>query len=384
MPLNIGDRKDAQGNGNSASPASVAVSSITGAGAISSVAAFTATVYPIVTAHCNSCHSSTNLPFFATANAQNSHDALVTAGKVNLDNPALSRMVLRLSADMHNCWTNCAANATEMQNAIASWKTKITPVVTATSTTTATTTGTSTATSTAVTPAARLNTIELLVPATLAGPGEAAANFTTLTFPLSSAADTIVPDVTAANFTIEIQKFDAFSYRIRNPKVISPNTAVYLSDIRVAVNGVIRANDTTYTLVNQLVAMGTGGTVVSPASMVILLDKGAGVDKIALSFAAIRASAAAGCKNLATFQASVKPVMTNSCIRCHNAGNSYDMVTGTDANICARTLGRIDTAIPANSALIVKPLLGTGHSGGGNLINQTTANSWVTWITSER
>jgi hypothetical protein len=251
---------------------------------------------------------------------------------------------------------------------------------------TATATATSTATSTVVTPVpvVRSNTIEVLVPANLAGPGELAANFTGMAFPLGAANDTIVPDITAAQFTIEIQKFDAFSYRIRNPKIISPNTAVYVSDLRVAVNGVIRANDTTYSLVDQLVGASNTGTIVSPASMITLLDKGAGVDKLSLSFAAIKSSAAAGCKNLATFQASVKPVFTNSCIRCHNAGNNFDMTTGTDANICARALGRVDLVIPSNSPLIVKPLLGTGHSGGGNLINQTTANSWVTWITSER
>lgn len=375
----VKDRKGAINSGGTAVATSVALP--TGV-AVSSVAAFQATVYPILTARCATCHVSTNQPFFSVSNVQNAHDALVSAGKVNLDAPASSRLVQRLSSDMHNCWSNCATNATEMQTQIAAWKTRITPPPATTATTTST--GTSTATSTVVKPPPRLNTIEVTVPAVLPGPGENAANFTTLTWPLTNATDTVIPDVTGASFTMEIQKFDNFSYRVRNPRIISPTTAVYLSDLRLSVNGMIRANDATYTLVDQLVPAAANGTVISPASMVILLEKGAGVDKIALSFAQIKASAAAGCKNLNGFTTSVKPVMVNACIRCHNAGNNFDMTTGTDANICARTLGRVDLNIPANSALIVKALLGTNHSGGGNLINQTTANSWVTWITSER
>jgi hypothetical protein len=77
-------------------------------------------------------------------------------------------------------------------------------------------------------------------------------------------------------------------------------------------------------------------------------------------------------------------VMQTSCVRCHVAGNKFDMASGTDAAICARTLGRVDTAFPSNSKLVTYPLTGNGHDGGGNLINQTTANSWVNWITTER
>jgi mono/diheme cytochrome c family protein len=330
-------------------------------------------VYPLVTAHCASCHTSTNMPFFATMDPQADHDALVTGGKVNLDNPAMSRLVQRLGQDSHNCWSTCASNSSDMQAAIAKWATLLKA---------APTSSTSTATATGTTPAPRMNTIETVGPANIPGPG--GATFATMTWPLTSAADTITPDVTGASFTLEIQKFDAFSYLVRNPRVISPSSAVYVSDVRISVNGVIRANDTTYSLLDQIAPMSATGTVISPASMVTLMDKGAGIDKIAISFAQVKANAAGGCKNLAGWQASVKTVFQAACVRCHNAGNSFDMVTGTDAQICVRTLGRVDVNFPSNSRLITYPLTGTGHAGGGNLINQTTANSWVNWINSER
>lgn len=352
-------------------------STSTFAGPVSSVAAFKASVYPIVTTRCNSCHISTNPPFFAGPSEQIDHDAIVSTGKVSLDNPATSRLVLRLSQDMHNCWSNCAANATEMQAAIAKWNSLIKTVV-------ATSTSTSTNTVVVPAPVVRMNTVELPLPAGLPGPGEAAANFATMTWTLASTADTIVPDIAGASFRLEVQKFDNFSYRVRNPRIVSPMSAVYVSDFRVSVNGAIRANDTTYSLVDQIVAAGAAGTVLSPASMVMLMDKGTAVDKLALSFVQMKAAAASGCKNLAGWQTMVKPGFTASCVRCHNAGSTFDMTTGTDANICARTLGRVDLSFPSNSPLVVKPLTGTFHPGGGNLINQTTANSWVNWITSER
>jgi len=368
MPLQVPNRHD------SVNATAISASGSGSGGSGSSVAAFKATVYPIVTAHCAACHTSINQPFFAGPSEQSDHDALVNAGKVNLDNPAASRLVQRLGQDMHNCWSNCASNASDMQAAIAQWKSLLQAAA-------------APAPPSAVTapaPVVRVNSVELPVPANVPGPGEAAANFMTLTWTLASAADTIVPDITGATFSLDIQKFDNFSYRVRNPRILSPTTAVYVSDVRISVNGAIRSNDTTYSLVDQIVAMSAGGTILSPASMVMLMDKGPGVDKLALSFVKINASASGGCKNLAGFQSAVKPVMQISCVRCHNAGNSFDMVTGTDANICARTLGRVNLTFPSNSNLIVLPLTGTGHGGGGNLINQTTANSWVTWINSER
>ena len=39
--------------------------------------------------------------------------------KINLDQPAQSRLVLRLRNEFHNCWSDCAANAAEMEAAIA-------------------------------------------------------------------------------------------------------------------------------------------------------------------------------------------------------------------------------------------------------------------------
>src|SRR5690606_28332883 len=55
-------------------------------------------------------------PYFASANVDVAYDA--ARGKINLDDPANSRLVIRLRDEGHNCWGDCAANAQQVQAAI--------------------------------------------------------------------------------------------------------------------------------------------------------------------------------------------------------------------------------------------------------------------------
>src|SRR5690606_17649141 len=76
------------------------------------------------------CHTSTSAlkqqPFFAEGPSNNSL-ALATAyeaakSKMNLDDPASSRFVVRLGDEAHNCWTaSCTNDASAMRAAIQSF-----------------------------------------------------------------------------------------------------------------------------------------------------------------------------------------------------------------------------------------------------------------------
>jgi hypothetical protein len=92
-------------------------------------ASFEATLYnPVLSQFCSNCHSSgsgvAQSPFFAEGPIGDA-DAVATAyeaakSKINLDDPASSRFVVRLREESHNCWTNsCANDAQDMQDAIA-------------------------------------------------------------------------------------------------------------------------------------------------------------------------------------------------------------------------------------------------------------------------
>ena len=94
-----------------------------------SPAAFQSTVYPLLTQYCSRCHAPTALtpqqPYFASADINEAYSN--AQAKINLDDPALSRFVVRLGTESHNCWSDCATDATAMQNAITTFANGITP-----------------------------------------------------------------------------------------------------------------------------------------------------------------------------------------------------------------------------------------------------------------
>jgi hypothetical protein len=83
-------------------------------------ALFSTTVYPLLSTYCAGCHSESATfpqgPFFASANLDTAYEA--ARPKIDLDNPGASRFVVRLGGEFHNCWSNCTADAAEMQSAI--------------------------------------------------------------------------------------------------------------------------------------------------------------------------------------------------------------------------------------------------------------------------
>ena len=94
-----------------------------------SPAAFQSTVYPLLTQYCSRCHAPTALtpqqPYFASADVTEAYSN--AQAKMNLDNPAISRFVVRLGTESHNCWSDCATDATAMQNAITTFANGIAP-----------------------------------------------------------------------------------------------------------------------------------------------------------------------------------------------------------------------------------------------------------------
>lgn len=82
---------------------------------------FGATVHPLLVQHCADCHNSSaatpQTPFFADASVAVAYDAV--RPKIDLDDPAASRLVNRLRFEFHNCWTaSCGNDADTMQTAI--------------------------------------------------------------------------------------------------------------------------------------------------------------------------------------------------------------------------------------------------------------------------
>ena len=95
-----------------------------------SPAGFQTHVYPLFSAHCSECHQSASTqaisPFFAEPDI----DAAYAAAQniINLNSPAISRAVVRLSEELHNCWTDsCSDDGEAMRAAIAAFAATIEP-----------------------------------------------------------------------------------------------------------------------------------------------------------------------------------------------------------------------------------------------------------------
>jgi hypothetical protein len=76
---------------------------------------------PILTTYCAGCHNSQSAtaqqPYFAEADADVAFEA--AKPKMDINDPAASRFVIRLGNEFHNCWSaDCAADAAQMETAI--------------------------------------------------------------------------------------------------------------------------------------------------------------------------------------------------------------------------------------------------------------------------
>ncbi len=98
---------------------------------------FAATIHPVLTANCVGCHIESSVtaqsPFFANSDPDTAYEA--AKPKIDLNNPANSRFVVRLRDEFHNCWdpnntgsSDCAASAAVMENAITQFASSITPI----------------------------------------------------------------------------------------------------------------------------------------------------------------------------------------------------------------------------------------------------------------
>lgn len=83
--------------------------------------AFGTTVYPLLSQYCSSCHAEDaplqQQPYLGSDDISVSYEA--ARSRIRLDAPANSRLVQRLAAESHNCWSgSCASDANAMTSAI--------------------------------------------------------------------------------------------------------------------------------------------------------------------------------------------------------------------------------------------------------------------------
>jgi len=113
------------GNGGSdTAKVSIVISEVdNGVEPLTSVEAFSQSVYPIVTQYCAGCHDgSTNYTAFAAQNVETAHELTLNNALVDFNSPDDSPLVSYLSVREHFCWSNCDTDALQMETAILGWQ----------------------------------------------------------------------------------------------------------------------------------------------------------------------------------------------------------------------------------------------------------------------
>lgn len=337
-----------------------------GGGGGDSSLAFQQTVYPLLRQNCAGCHGTSQSPLFASANYMTAYNEVISTGKVNFDSPSNSRLVQRLTSDSHNCWGgSCANSGALMLTKIQDWIAQ----------------GASSLAST------RVNSDEVLVPANLSTTAQDIA------FPISSIFN---PVVAGARVMVSIVDTGGGAYRLSSPRFIKDaaggTVQIALQSIRVLNNGVFDPTTTSWDLVSKILNITTtaANTQVISSSLLILKDRGPGVDRLKMSFTILDYANAPGLA--ASRFAAVKQLLQTRCLSCHSTGNARDginldaMVTEADF-LSANIKGR-DWVVPGpcaaggcSNSYFWDVVAGSGGSMPTNATDRAVLGAQIrTWI----
>ena len=90
--------------------------------AVSNADAFAQTVYPLLTQNCSSCHSTTGAVAPFIADADPTVALAEVQSRIDLAQPANSRIATKVVTESHFCWTTvCADDALALQTAVEQW-----------------------------------------------------------------------------------------------------------------------------------------------------------------------------------------------------------------------------------------------------------------------
>jgi hypothetical protein len=209
-----------------------------------SALAFKNHLQPLLAENCSNCHGAFQAPFIAyTDDVELNHDNVLAGSLADFNNVESSKLVSQLRLG-HNCWTtSCNSDADEIAEAIVQW-----------------------AIARGVEPEP-----EGLLTEAQEVPEAADVGLTTISFDLTEAN----PDLpVGSTLTLQIRRFDSFSYQIRNPRVIAP-IALRLTNMNILINGISAHNGGTYTLLDVLVPI-TASPGLQLSASAILVSIGLG------------------------------------------------------------------------------------------------------------
>ncbi|HXH75007.1 MAG TPA: hypothetical protein VNJ08_08580 [Bacteriovoracaceae bacterium] len=304
-----------------------------------SIDAFTKTVYPITRANCINCHM-TQTPTSAHQNPQVALNAIVSQFKVNFDNIPASRLVRKLRDEGHNCWGDCNKNADEMQDAIEKWALTIKQIEAAAVPVPAA--EAPVVIKSIITESSRSIATELL------DPKNKVNLITSITFDISAYLG--FPN---AYFVIDVIEYDEYSYKFSKPRIKTPTENVYVSNVKILINGKYDPQNALYTVIEKTTT--AADRILSASAMVAFKDKGPDIDQLSISFDKLRLVTTQTQSHVA-FEDTVYQVTRANCSSCHSgttpAGHASPDVSMAHDVVISRSLVNFTTV--TNSPLYRK------------------------------
>ena len=405
---------------------------------------FRKTVWTFARVNCVGCHGSNQVPKFATVDTTESYN--IAMGLVNFTEIPASKFVSKVR-DGH-CGGACSTDGSVMMRMIQDWKLSYDVV------------GKPAPTGTVI-PTGKIFTNPLPVPSpdparcklpvdlqcspdVTSSTALACANkcWTKLRFPVSKMSPLPSADLGRAWLEADIAyenyagELGVASYVIKNPRVVSPDVAIYVHDIKIFLNGTYRPEyGEAYRQVDTVVDKALFGdscvvphapapfdpgsiggmanscvpsvqplfsSSASAAGIVQERDYKVSPDQIAFSFEYFQKGLVGDCKDTALFDEQVyKPIKIGAvaCLTCHKskgdiseAGQRFnmdpdDLSNGATpelrlATVCRRFLQRSNFSLPDNSPIIVQPRQGLNGMPPQDNFNYFAPN-WINWIEQE-
>jgi mono/diheme cytochrome c family protein len=227
--------------------------------------------------------------------------------------------------------------------------------------------------------------------------------------PMSWKLDSLGAPFTGSVFQVEIQQLTAptattaGAYRVRKPRIATPQTGLSVTGIQFFINGKTPTNAVGWEnleakIAGHIAANAPAGSdvfnqapVLSGRPLILLQDLAQG-DVLSVAFSGVQVIPAPQCQNLAGFQKAILPVIQqSSCIGCHNGGTPAEFnggsrltLAGTDAAICAAVLERTDNAHSDASPFYQIGFLNENDHPPSVPAPSTFSLDWETWVQAEQ
>jgi len=355
------------------------------ASAGSNTSAFKGQVYPILKSRCAGCHAVSQRPLMANDDLNQA----MTAAQSYIDANSLQNSALVTFSRNGHCGSlPCQQDPTSLISAISAWKSN--------SPTSCASAPADPSLNNSSGPQSLTLAQAIAYPLPLATDPGMDRVYTTMRWDLGSVSPQN-PDLNGAVFEVQIQQFTLAnatgpaSYRLREPRLATPNSAIHVQGIKIFLNG---------SYVPQANEFGNANVIVAPvtppwapvlpfpilSSMdIIMMAQDPKTDTLAFGFDVLSKSTTPFCKNPAIFQTNVLPVLQQNCVGCHNGTNAPGggrfLMVGDLNTVCAQSLQRVDLKNPTGSPLITNPTLQTnGHDWISTFRN---IQPFIDWIQSE-